>query len=291
MQELPLTSIIILTYNNLKYTKLCLQSLFRHTEKPYELILVDNGSTDGTQEYIQSLSLSPGTQAENRLTPIRIKKIFNPTNKGFSAGCNQGASLASGKYIVFLNNDTIPQKNWLKELIYAAEKFYKIGVVGSLLAFPDGTIQHAGAAFGPPYFTHHLYKGKKLSYLPAHTAKILQAVTGACLLIQSELFAKIGGFDERYLNGFEDLDLCFKVRKEGFRILYWPKSTLIHFESVSPNRKAKDIENLELFKNQWKDYCFFDAPLYEETDPPDRIEEKMHSIEETLSLICSLDLK
>jgi GT2 family glycosyltransferase len=245
-----LFSIVILTYNNLYFTEQCLKAVIAHTHSPYELILIDNGSTDATVKFLKGLKL-----------PFMKKKI-NSMNLGFAKGGNQGAALAEGKYLVFLNNDTLPEENWVEELGFAIEKFNRIGIVGSLLLFPDRTIQHSGVGFGPPYYVHHLYKGKEETYPPAQTPRILQAVTGACLLIPRNLFFQVHGFEENYLNGFEDLDLCFKVRKQGYRILYWPKSVLVHFESLSSGRKKWDEKNLQLFKEKWDGFVLQDIQFY-----------------------------
>lgn len=268
-------SIVILTYNNLDFTRLCMEELLKNTPSiPHELILVDNASRDGTRAYLEGL------------TAPNLIRIYNEANLGFARGCNQGAARARGKYLIFLNNDMIPQKGWLDEMVKAIEIIPKVGAVGSLLLYPDGTIQHAGVVFGRPYFTIHLHKGKKRDYAPARIPKILQAVTGACLLVPRPLFEQAGGFDEGYRNGFEDLDLCFKIRSLGYRVLYWPQSILVHFESVSEGRHQHDPENLSRFQHRWKAMLKLDAEAMTWAEYPDRLRT---CLQDSLLALASLE--
>src|SRR5262249_54877915 len=118
-------SIIILCCNQVEYTRLCLESVLRHTRPPYELLLIDNGSTDGTPGYLAELRSRPG--------PARVTVIRNDTNVGFAAGCNQALVHARGQYIVFLNNDTIVSRSWLDGLVgWAVHDWPKVGLVGAV---------------------------------------------------------------------------------------------------------------------------------------------------------------
>jgi len=244
-EERPLKcSIIIPVFNKVEYTKQCLETLHANTPGDfYEVIIVDNASSDGTADFLATLGGN-------------VKVITNDKNTGFAHACNQGARAACGKYLVFLNNDTIPHKGWLDALINAKKSSDDIGVVGSKLLFPDGTIQHAGVVIIPTRsgkLGSHLYWGSPGNFGPANKARDFQVVTAACMLIGADIFFTAGGFDERYVNGMEDVDLCLKVRTLGKRVYYCPNSVLTHFESKSPGRFDRVRENERLFVQVWND--------------------------------------
>jgi|GEM_PF-1765280 len=243
----PLVSIIIPTFNKWEYTSACLESLHlaaQTQQTSCEVIIVDNASTDLTSEALGSL---PGCLQLS----IRIHR--NKTNLGFAKACNQGARLARGRYLLFLNNDTEARPGWLDAMVETIESDPSIAIVGSKLLYPDGTIQHGGVIVrrGRPYpiIPAHLHRGRPAG--ESDQPLDLNAVTAACLLIRREIFAAAGGFDEGYVNGYEDVDLCFKVKEQGWRIVYTPKSVLVHHESVSSGRHQRDIENLNRLHWRW----------------------------------------
>ena len=148
-QPRPIVSLVIPTLNNLDFTRECLEAIRKTAGMiPYEIIVVDNASTDGTGDYL--------LQEESA---GRLKVIFNKENLGFAKACNQGARIAGGKYLIFLNNDTVPQPGWLEEMVQLAESDESIGIVGSKLLFPDGTIQHAGVVVSASKLPYHIYRG------------------------------------------------------------------------------------------------------------------------------------
>lgn len=233
-------SIIIPVWNKLELTAQCLTALSAVTTEPsYEVIVVDNGSTDGTAEYLSTLSGD-------------VQIIRNQENLGFAKACNQGARAARGQYLVFLNNDTIPLKGWLKALVSEVDGYPEVGIVGSKLLYQDGTIQHAGVALsrvdGLPY---HIYMGFAGDTPAANQRRECQVVTGACLLIRRSVFRQLGGFDEGFLNGFEDVDLCLKAGARGQRVVYQPRSVLYHLESQTPGRKLHDDSNAKRLLERW----------------------------------------
>jgi GT2 family glycosyltransferase len=233
-------SIIIPVWNKLDLTAQCLEALAGvTTETSYEVIVVDNGSTDGTAEFLASLSGD-------------VQIIRNQDNLGFAKACNQGARAARGKYLVFLNNDTIPLKGWLKHLVSEVEGYPEVGVVGSKLLYQDGTIQHAGVVLnrteGSPY---HIYRGFPGDSPAVNQRREFQVVTGACLLIRRGLFMELDGFDEGFRNSFEDVDLCLKARERGYRVVYQPRSVLYHLESQTPGRKLHDESNARRLLERW----------------------------------------
>ena len=242
-----LTSIIILCCNELEYTRLCLESLLGHTRPPYELVLVDNGSTDGTPEYLDELRHRPG--------PRRVEVIRNETNRGFPAGCNQALAQARGRYIVFLNNDTVLTPYWLEGLIAGAlHEWPAIGLVGPVSnTAPDAQGIRPGYA--------------QLTDLDAFAAQRRQAysgqlravhrLTGFCLLVRREVLERIGGFDERFGAGFfDDDDLCVRAREAGFRLLVAHEVYVHHFGSrtfqgLGIDTRKQLEENFERFRGKW----------------------------------------
>ncbi len=233
-------SIIIPVFNRVELTQQCLTHLAQVTSDPsFEVIIVDNASSDETPEFLRTLEGD-------------IQVIRNEENRGFAKACNQGAALAKGKYLVFLNNDTIPQSGWLTALVEEVESHEQVGVVGSKLLYPNNTIQHAGVVISRKYGTpYHFLSGVQHDHSMVNERKEYQAVTAACMLVRKEIFSQVGGFDESYINGFEDVDFCLKVRELSNIIVYQPKSCLYHLESQTAGRKEKDAENAQRFWERW----------------------------------------
>lgn len=240
-QKMVKASIVIPVFNKADLTKQCLTELARVTEDvSYEVIVVDNNSSDETAEFLPSLSGD-------------IQVITNPENFGFAKACNQGAAVAKGKYVVFLNNDTIPRPDWLASLIREVDSHKDVAVVGSKLLYPNNTIQHAGVVISRTYGTpYHLFPGVSENFPAANTRRELQAVTAACMLVRKETFEKVAGFDEGFVNGFEDIDLCLRIRQIGKKVVYQPKSCLYHLESQTAGRKDHDQENAKRFIARWE---------------------------------------
>lgn len=249
-------SIIIPVFNNLELTQQCLTALASATTGvDYEVILIDNGSTDGTAAFLQTLQ-----------GDVRI--IQNNENLGFAKACNQGAKAARGKYLIFLNNDTIPQPDWLGPLVQEVEEHPEVGVVGSKLLYPDGTIQHAGVVFmREGLCPYHIYQKMPADSPAVNRRREFQAVTAACLLIRRDLFEAVGGFDEAFVNGFEDVDLCLKVCRRGAQVVYQPRSVLIHLEGQTLGRKAGEADNYRLLRERWNNLLWLeDEDLHYHTD-------------------------
>ena len=235
-------SIIIPVFNKVELTQQCLAQLAKVTDGvSYEVIVVDNHSTDGTQEFLKTLKGD-------------VQIILNEENFGFARGCNQGAQAARGKYLVFLNNDTIPQSGWLKSLVDEAETADEIAIVGSKLLFADGSLQHAGVVFSRNLLTpYHIYRGLPNNGRVGNRRREFQAVTAACMLVKRPWFEDAEGYDEHYKNGFEDIDLCLRIGEQGGKIIYQPQSWMYHLESQSPGRKNHEDHNVELFLKRWRD--------------------------------------
>lgn len=240
-------SIIIPLFNRIDLTKQCLEGLAQTVGDtiPHEIILVDNGSTDGTAEYLRSVG-------------NRVSVISNSSNQGFAKACNQGARAASGRYLLFLNNDTVPQPGWLEPLVQVLEDDPAVAAVGSKLLYPDGTIQHAGVvlvdnrAGNDPLCGEHIWRGRPADLPEANRPYRYQALTAACLLVRRTAFEAVQGFDEGYWNGYEDVDLCFKLGRKGWQLVYQPQSVVIHYESKSgPERFSRVAGNVERLHRTW----------------------------------------
>ena len=233
-------SIIIPVWNNAALTRQCLSALADVTEGvSYEVVVVDNGSTDGVQTFLQNLGGD-------------VQVIRNEDNRGFAKACNQGARAARGEFLVFLNNDTIPVKGWLSALVEDIRTHADVAVVGSKLLFEDGSIQHAGVAFSRQcLMPYHLYRGGNADAAAVSHRRELQCVTAACMLVRRSVFEQVEGFDEGYRNGFEDVDLCLKIRQHKWKIVYQPGSVLYHLESKTPGRKTHELDNGQRLRERW----------------------------------------
>jgi cellulose synthase/poly-beta-1,6-N-acetylglucosamine synthase-like glycosyltransferase len=208
-------SIIIPIFNKKELTVNCLKSLqSMNSQTKFEVIIVDNASSDGSQSEIEKLRSS---------VKYHLKYIRNEENLGFAKANNIGARSAAFSNFLFLNNDIIAQEDFLTGSIDIL-KVNTIGIVGIKLLYSDKTIQHAGIAFTEQKRPEHIYKYYAGDYEPSNRVEIVQAVTGACLFIKKNVFEHLHGFDEEYVNGWEDMDLCFRVRQLGLQVIYNGKS-------------------------------------------------------------------
>ena len=242
----PQVSIVIPVYNQFDYTYHCIESIVKNSGNiTYEIIIADDCSTDITK------------QIENVICGIRV--IRNAQNIRFLKNCNNAAKYAKGEYILFLNNDTQVQNNWLSPLVELIESDKTIGMVGSKLVYPDGRLQEAGGILWKDGSAWN-YGNRSDPDLPEFNyVKDVDYISGAAIMIHSDLWNKIGGFDEQFVPAYyEDTDLAFEVRKNGYRVVYQPLSVVVHFEGVSngtdtsSGQKAHQIENAKKFYEKWK---------------------------------------
>lgn len=263
VQGNPMVSIIIPNKDEKESLEACLKSIREKTAYPnYEILIVENNST--TEEifrYYKELSADP------QIRLLRWKKEFN-----YSAINNYAVRHAKGDYLLFLNNDvTIITENWIEEMLGMCQRS-DVGAVGVKLIYPDHTIQHAGCVIGMGGIAGHMFvdmPSNRTGYL--HKASIIQdmsAVTAACMMMKREAFEKAGGFSEELSVAFNDVDLCLKVGREGYRIVYDPYVQLYHMESKT--RGAEDSEEkirrfqgeIEYMRSHWIDILKNGDPNY-----------------------------
>jgi GT2 family glycosyltransferase/2-polyprenyl-3-methyl-5-hydroxy-6-metoxy-1,4-benzoquinol methylase len=236
----PSASIVIPVHDRAAFTARCLQALARTVDvAATEVIVVDNASTDETAALLAR-------------APLPVRVVRNAENLGFARACNQGAREATGELLVFLNNDTEPEPGWLDALREAAGD-PGVGIVGARLLYP-GTrrIQHAGLALTPDGIPDHLWRSAPEDDPRANVARDADMVTGACLAIRGEVFLALGGFDEAYVNGVEDVDLCLAARAAGLRVRYEPRAVVLHHEGVTEGRFHRVPANLARFAEKWR---------------------------------------
>lgn len=244
--DTPVVSIVIPVYNEFHYTYACLESVLKNSgTASYEIIVADDCSTDMTQNI------------EDIVEGITVSRTIG--NVGFLKNCNQATTYARGKYILFLNNDTQVQPDWLEPLVSLMETDDSIGMTGSKLLYPDGTLQEAGGILWGDG-TGWNYGNAQDPTLPEYNyVKDVDYISGASLMIRRSLWEEIGGFDERFAPAYcEDSDLAFEVRAHGYRVVYQPQSVVIHFEGVSNgtdvNRGVKkyQAENSKKLQDKWR---------------------------------------
>jgi GT2 family glycosyltransferase len=246
-------SIVIPVFNKAGLTRNCLQTLQPTLEGAGdgEIIVVDNASTDETAEMLGDFPWA--------------RVIHNERNLGFAGANNQAAREARGKYLVLLNNDTQGLPGWLAAMLQTARE-PEVGVVGARLLYPNDTIQHAGVVVAPVLFGraglapyHYAWKA------PAAASNVIvrhdyQIVTGACIVTPRELYLQLGGLDEVYWNGYEDVDYCLKVRERGLKVVYEPSAMVYHFESQSGvQRFRKASWNIRTLAERWSERVVFDS--------------------------------
>lgn len=238
------SSIIIPVHNKASITRQCLDHLLWASPisadpGAHEIIVVDDGSTD----------ITPRLLAQYQ---GRIRVLTHGENVGFAASCNDAAAIASGEYLILLNNDTIPQEGWLDALLRYAAAHPDAGVVGSKLLFPNGTIQHAGMVICQDSCPRHIYGGFPAEHPAVNKSRRFQAVTAACALIKREAFEQVGGFDTAFINGYEDVDLCLRIGEEGLEVHYCHESLLYHLEATSRDAAGRqEAQNSRLFLSRW----------------------------------------
>ncbi len=244
-------SFIIPLYNCLAHTRECLRTLQATLPAglTHEIILVDDGSTDGTREWLSTLQ-----------TPCRA--ILNDTNLGFAGACNRGATAATGELLFFLNNDLVLLPGWFQPMRRVFRLFRKVGLVGNVQRNAvTGAVDHAGIAFDLKCKPVHDLRRPLWSRLVGY--RRVPGVTGACFGIRRRVWLELGAFDEGYRNGSEDVDLAFRARQAGYCNFVSLRSAVRHHISQSLGRKTRDESNAQRLMLRWRDEIgILSSPLW-----------------------------
>ena len=251
-------SFLIPLYNCLAFTQAMLASLRATLPAglPHEIIFIDDGSTDGTRPWLASLANDPA-----------IRVVLQRENLGYAAANNAGAAVARGEFLALLNNDLVLTPRWLEPMLAAHRASGdRAGLVGNLqLDAATGALDHAGIAInlqGKPEHLRRLPLASRLApFACPHRRSV--AVTGACVLVRRALWEKLGGFDEKFINGCEDVDLCLRAAAAGHVNLVALRSVVRHHISSSPGRKLRDEANTRHLVLRWHDtLCQLGARLW-----------------------------
>ena len=262
-ERLPLVTIVVPTRDKVELLQACLDSVIEKTAyDPYEIIIVDNGSSDpATSAYLDEVA----SRADVRV--IRSDAAYN-----FSALNNLAAREAKGSFLLLLNNDTeVISPEWLTEMMRFAYRD-DVGAVGAKLLYDDGSIQHAGVIVGMGEAAGHAHRYLARDdpgyFWQAHVAHYVSAVTAACLLVRLDKYQAVGGLDEEGLAiAYNDVDLCLKLERAGWRNVYTPHATLYHHESksrgddLSPQHRDRYMRELKIFQDRWRTRTYAD-PLH-----------------------------
>lgn len=248
-------SIVILNYNTKELTSSCIESVLKQyysqiKDNEFELIVVDNASTDGSQSLL--------SRKKN------IKVVKNSENYGFSKGCNIGAKKASGEYLLFLNSDTRVKDKGFLGMIDFLDKNLKIGVLGGKLLNKDNSQQAScGSFYNLLNVTVTLLGGERIGLVRRKPKKIedFDWVSGAAMMVRRDLFEKLNGFDEKLFMYMEDIEFCFRAKRSGFKVFFYPDVKIIHQELGSSNRRFAVVNIYKGLSYFYKKHARLEYPL------------------------------
>ena len=239
----PLVSVVMVTYGGKQWVEPAVDALVANTDAPFELIVVDNASSDGVQDVLRSIG--------------GARLFFNDRNVGFGPGANQGVLHAIGRYVCILNSDAFVEQGWLPPLIEVLETDPRAGAVVPRLLHLDGVLQEAGGVVGSDGSTRALGDGDDPEELQYRFRRYVDYGSAACLLMRRSVFLQIGGFDPAYPLGYcEDVDLCFALRERGLRTVYEPRSRVRHVRWGSSSRleaERRVFANQPILLARWRE--------------------------------------
>jgi GT2 family glycosyltransferase len=235
----PQLSIVIPVYNNWWLTERCLsalEALRLQTPVSFETIVVDNASSDETAIAVSEFD--------------SVLYLRNDENRNFAGACNDGAALASAPLVLFLNNDAYPLGDALAPMVRVFDRA-DVFVAGGALFYEDGVTQAAGLVVLPNGHWHHFCRNLPASLPEVRRSRDALAVGGAAMAVRRKWFLDSGGFDESFVNGFEDVDLCLRARAEKRPIAYVAEAAFAHYEAASEGRFAREQDNERRFYEHW----------------------------------------
>jgi GT2 family glycosyltransferase len=247
--EAPTVSVVMVTYRS--ETALdAIDALVANTEPCFELIVIDNASPDDTADRL--------TAALEGATLVR-----NADNVGFARGSNQGAELASGTYLCFLNPDVYVESGWLPPLLEVFLRNAAAGAAHPLFLYPDGRAQEAGSAVDSEGAALSIGDGDDPQAFEHRFTRAVDYGSAACLLVRADVFAELGGFDLVYSPAYyEDADFCFKLAERGLQTIYEPRSRVVHLRGgTSEQAKALMVANRRVFSDRWRERLDQRQPL------------------------------
>lgn len=247
-------SVIIPVFNNWELTRQCLVGLAENSPPGLEVVVVDNGSSDETAENLESFGQGLFS-GHFPAYPVRGKPEFCP-------GMQCRSQIGPDGFSFFLNNDTLILPGWLPPLLAEFSLSSRLGAAGPLLMYPDKTVQHLGIAFWPEGIAGHIYQSLPVSHKLASRKRFFRALTGAALLVPRSLFLREGGFDEGYVNGFEDVDFGLRLARHGYRLCNAPESRIMHLESRTPHRYTYHSANSRRLACRMESVCMRGSSRY-----------------------------
>lgn len=266
LSAVPLVSIIIANRNHVAELKTCIESIYEKTSYPnFEVVIVENSSDESNiGDYYNEL-------IEDKKAKV---VIWNTQNKEFNYSSinNYGVSCCQGEYYVLLNNDVeVISADWIQEMLMFAQR-KDVGAVGAKLYYPNDTIQHAGVGIGIMGVAAHYHRGFPRNH-PGYMGRLIyahnvSAVTGACVMISRNIWKKVGGLDVGFAVAFNDIDLCMRIRKAGYLIVWTPFAELYHHESQSrgmdntPEKQARFLSEVNRFQEKWSEELRAGDPYY-----------------------------
>ncbi len=267
VQHSPLVSVLIPNKDHAPVLRKCLEGLKRTVSVPLEVIIIENNSTEK-----ETLALYKELTQSDSWKALHIQVVRRRGGFNYAAINNFGAQYAHGAYLLLLNNDIeMMQPGWLEEMLSVCAR-KEVGAVGARLYYPDHTYQHAGIVIGIGGVAGSMFvdmKQGREGYM--HKAALLQdlsAVTAACMMMRREVFEAVGGFEEKLAVAFNDVDLCLRLREQGYLVVYDPYAELIHHESKSrgtedTKQKVRRFQNeIEYMRTRWESLLIHGDPMY-----------------------------
>jgi hypothetical protein len=251
-----LVSVIVLNYDKRQYTDKCLRSVVETTHRPLEVVLVDNGSTDGSVEMI------PEWRQALEASGVGLKVHHNEENVGAPGGRNQGMKLAEGDYVAWMDNDVIVKdRDWVDQLRARLDADEDLGIVSPKLLFPppDERIEFAGCAVTPRGRVVYVGRGLGKDDPEVNVERDTQCLISACVLLPRRAIEAAGEMDEAFFPvQYEDIDYCYRLKSLGFRCRIVPSVEMYHYEHITTDG-SEDIKFLEvttknglLFRRRWR---------------------------------------